>query len=262
VRQLIPRTSRDAEPDLAAVYAYPGHAHRWMRANMVSSVDGAAQADGKSGGLSGSADKRVMGVMRALADVIVVGASTVRVEGYDKPPSARPQFAALRADAGQAEVASYAVVSASLDLDFDSPRYTEARIPTITITVADAPTDRLAAARAAGEVIIAGEGRVDMALALDAIAGSGRGRLLCEGGPHLLSAITHAGYLDELCLTLSPQLRGGSAMRLLEGVDLDPAVSMTLHTLLVEEGFLFARYLTAPEGHTQPDAAQEEQEDQ
>ncbi|HEV3169797.1 MAG TPA: pyrimidine reductase family protein [Actinocrinis sp.] len=252
MRQLIPRTSRDAEPDLAAVYAYPGHARRWMRANMVASVDGAAQADGKSGGLSGSADKRVMSVLRALADVIVVGASTVRVEGYDKPPSPpRPQFAALRAEAGQTEVASYAVVSASLDLDFDSPRYTEARIPTITITVADAPTDRLAAARAAGEVIIAGEGRVDMALALDTIAGSGRGRLLCEGGPHLLSAIAHASYLDELCLTLSPQLRGGEAFRLLEGVKLDPAVPVTLHTLLVEEGFLFARYLTAPEQQPQ-----------
>jgi riboflavin biosynthesis pyrimidine reductase len=248
VRQLIPRASRDAEPDLAAVYAYPGHALRWTRANMVSSADGAAQAGGRSGGLSGTADKRVMGVLRALADVILVGASTVRVEGYDRPPSARPQFAAQRAEAGQLEVASYAVVSSSLALDFDSPRYTEAKVPTITITVADAPTDRLAAARKAGEVIIAGEGRVDLPFALDALAETGRGRLLCEGGPHLLAAIARAGYLDELCLTLSPQLWAGDAMRILAGVELDPPVPMTLHALLVEDGFLFARYFAAP-GH-------------
>ena len=57
----------------------------------------------------------------------------MRAEGYDRPPTARPQFAAQRADAGQREVASYAVVSASLNLDFTSPRYTEARLPTITI---------------------------------------------------------------------------------------------------------------------------------
>jgi riboflavin biosynthesis pyrimidine reductase len=255
VRQLIPRANRDAEPDLAAVYAYPGHASRWTRANMVASVDGAAQAEGKSGGLSGSADKRVMGTLRALADVILVGASTVRVEGYDRPPSIRPQFAALRTDTGQSEVASYAVVSASLDLDFASPRYTEARVATITITVADAPADRLAAARAAGEVIIAGEGRVDLPLALDALAESGRGRLLCEGGPHLLSAVTRSGYLDELCLTLSPQLRDGAALRILHGADLEPPVPLTLHTLLVEDGFLFARYFTAPNAEPEPEPA-------
>lgn len=245
--QLIPRASRDAEPDLAAVYAYPGHAKRWIRANMVASADGAAQAEGRSGGLSGPADKRVMGVLRALADVILVGASTIRAEGYDRPPAARPQFAAQRAEAGQREAASYAVVSSTLDLDFDSPRYTEAKVPTITITVADAPADRLAAARAAGEVIIAGEGRVDLPFALDALAETGRGRLLCEGGPHLLAAIAQVGYLDELCLTLSPQLRAGEAMRILAGAPLDPPVPMTLHALLVEDGFVFARYLAAPE---------------
>jgi riboflavin biosynthesis pyrimidine reductase len=246
VRQLIPTTAGDAEPDLAAVYTYPGHTRCWTRANMVASADGAAQAAGRSGGLSGSADKRVMGVLRGLADVILVGASTVRVEGYDRPPTARPQFAAQRAEAGQNEVASYAVVSASLNLDFDSPRYTRARIPTITITVEDAPADRLAAARDAGEVILAGVGRVDLPLALDALAESGRGRLLCEGGPHLLGALARSGHLDELCLTLSPQLRGGDAMRVLEGV-LDDPLSLTLHTLLAEDGFLFARYLTVPE---------------
>ena len=52
---------------LADVYAYPRD--RWLRANFVSSADGAAYADGKSGGLSSPDDKRVFGVLRVLADV-------------------------------------------------------------------------------------------------------------------------------------------------------------------------------------------------
>jgi riboflavin biosynthesis pyrimidine reductase len=245
VRQLIPRPSRDVEPDLAAVYAYPGHARRWVRANMVASADGAAQAEGRSTGLSGEADKKVFRALRGLADVILVGASTVRVEGYKQPAAPREPYARARAAAGQAPVAAIAVVSASLSLDFDAPLYREAAVRTITITVDDAPPDRLAAAREAGEVILAGTGRADLALAVDLLAESGRGRILCEGGPHLLAAVARAGRLDELCLAVSPQLLAGHATRITDGPELDPPLPLALHTLLVEDGFLFTRHLVA-----------------
>ncbi len=248
MRQLIPRPNRDAEPDLTVVYAYPGHARRWVRANMVASVDGAAQADGKSGGLSGEADKRIFRALRGLADVILVGASTVRTEGYGRPAAPHERFAHVRALAGQAPVAAFAVVSASLDLDFDSPLYREATVPTITVTVADAPPDRLDAAHDAGEVMIAGTGRADLAAVVDRLAETGRGRILCEGGPNLLAAMAHAGRLDELCLTVSPQLLSGNAKRVLEGPVLDPPLPLTLHTLLFEDGFLFTRHLVAQRG--------------
>jgi riboflavin biosynthesis pyrimidine reductase len=241
MRQLIPRPNRDTEPDLAAVYAYPGHTRRWVRANMVTSADGAAQADGVSAGLSGEADKRVFRVLRGLADIVLVGASTVRTEGYRQPAAPRDQFTTARAEAGQTPVAAIAVVSASLDLDFDSALYTDAVVPTITITVQDAPPDRLAAARAAGEVLIGGTGRVDLAAAIDHLAASGRGRLLCEGGPHLLAAVTQAGRLDELCLSISPRLVAGHALRILGGPELAPPLPLTLHTLLADDGYLFTR---------------------
>jgi riboflavin biosynthesis pyrimidine reductase len=243
VRQLIPRPNRDVEPDLAVVYAYPGNTRRWVRANMVSSADGAAQSDGKSGGLSGEADKKVFRALRGLADVILVGATTVRTEGYRQPAQPREPFVRLREAAGQTPAPAIAVISASLELDFDAPLYRQPVVPTITITVSDAPADRLAVAREAGEVLIAGTGRADVGLAIDQLAGSGRGRILCEGGPHLLAEVARAGRLDELCLALSPQLLAGHALRILDGPPLEPPLPLALHTLLMEDGFLFTRHL-------------------
>jgi riboflavin biosynthesis pyrimidine reductase len=246
MRQLIPRPARDAaEPDLAAVYAYPGHTRRWVRANMVSSADGGAQSDGRSGGLSGPADKKVFRALRALADVVLVGATTVRTEGYKQAAAPSEQYAEHRAAAGQPPAPAIAVVSASLDLDFDSPLFTQATVPTITVTVEDAPADKRARAQAAGELIVAGTGRVDLARAVDLLAEQGRGRILCEGGPTLLAAVARAQRLDELCLALSPLLVAGDALRITNGPELDPPLALSLHTLLVEDGFLFTRHLVA-----------------
>jgi len=119
------------------------------------------------------------------------------------------------------------------------------------VTTSDAPADRVAAAKAAGcEVIAAGTGRVDLALAVDRLAERGLGRMLCEGGPHLLAQIAGADRLDELCLAIAPQLRGGDAPRILNGTDLTGGLPLILHTLLTEDGYLFARYMmgaaTAP----------------
>jgi riboflavin biosynthesis pyrimidine reductase len=248
--QLLPPSSRDRQADLATVYAYPQGARRWLRANMVASVDGAAVASGKSQGLSGEADKRIFGVLRALADVVLVGAGTVRAEEY-KPAKVREQYQAARAAAGQQPTAAIAVVSRSLNMDFTQPLYTEPVIPTIILTTSEASTARVEAAKAAGcEVIAAGTGQVDLALAVDRLAERGLGRILCEGGPHLLAQIAAAGRLDELCLSIAPQLRGGDATRILNGPDLTNGLPLILHTLLAEDGYLFARYVlgaaTAP----------------
>ncbi len=141
----------------------------------------------------------------------------MRVEGYG-PAAVRDEFAASRAAAGQPPAPAIAVVSGSLDVDFDGPLYAGAVVPTITVTVADAPPARLERARAAGEVLIAGEsGHVDLATAADALARGGRRRLLCEGGPKLLAAAVAAGCVDELCLSISPQLRAGGGLRILDG---------------------------------------------
>ena len=128
MRRLLPVTDRTADEDrewsldeLADAYAYPDDIEGpWLRANMVSSLDGAAQHDGRSQPLSSDLDMRIFGTLRGLADAVVVGAETVRSEGY-RPARAREAFADRRAAAGQGPAPVIAVVSASLNLDF-SPR--------------------------------------------------------------------------------------------------------------------------------------------
>lgn len=229
--------------ELADAYAYPADHEVWLRANMVSTLDGAAQHDGRSQPISSAADMRVFGTLRGLADAVVVGAETVRQEGY-RPARAREAFAARRAADGQAPAPAIAVVSAGLDLDFSSPLFTEPVVPTLLVTGAGAPADRVAAARAAGaQVVISGDGAaVDPARAVRALAERGLRRLLTEGGPRLLGQFVAARVLDELCLTVSPMLTAGDAQRIAGGLALTVPERFALRSLLEEDGFLFARY--------------------
>ncbi|WNM30956.1 pyrimidine reductase family protein [Streptomyces sp. Li-HN-5-11] len=233
--------------ELAAAYAYPepGHGGRepWLRANMVSTLDGAAQHENRSQPISSAADMRIFGTLRALADVVVVGAETVRQEGY-RPARAREEFAALREAAGQGPAPAIAVVTASLELDFTLPLFTSPLVPTLILTGAAAAPDRMATAEKAGaRVVIAGDGiGIDPARAVQALAGLGHTRLLTEGGPRLLGQLVAAGVLDELCLTVSPMLTAGDAQRIAGGPSVTVPHRFTLASLLEEEGFLFTRY--------------------
>jgi len=234
--------------ELAAAYAYPeptagGQPVPWMRANMVSTLDGAAQHDGRSQSISNAADMRIFGTLRALADVVVVGAETVRQEGY-RPARARAEFAAAREAAGQAPAPAIAVVSASLDLDFSLPLFTSPLVPTLVLTGAAAPPDRVLAAEKAGaRVVIAGDGvGVEPARAVQALGDLGHTRLLTEGGPRLLGQLVAAGVLDELCLTVAPMLTAGDAQRIAGGPSVAVPQRLVLASVLAEEGFLFTRY--------------------
>lgn len=242
---------REWSPDeLADVYAYPElpagpgrPAGAWLRANMVSSLDGAAHHDGRSKPLSSAADMRIFGVLRGLADAVVVGAETVRREGY-RPARAREPFAARRAARGRPPVPAIAVVSASLDLDFSLPLFTGPLVPTLVVTGAQAPAERVAAAREAGaEVVRAGEGRrVDPARVVAALAERGLTRLLTEGGPKLLGQFAAAGVLDELCLSLAPMVAAGDAARIVNGPALMEPERFALSSVLEDAGFLFTSY--------------------
>ncbi|MFJ4949926.1 pyrimidine reductase family protein [Streptomyces sp. NPDC088760] len=233
--------------ELAAAYAYPepaqGAPRPWLRANMVSSLDGAAQHEGRSQPISSATDMRIFGTLRALADVVVVGAETVRQEGY-RPARVRTEFAGAREAAGQGPVPAIAIVTASLELDFTLPLFTSPLVPTLLLTGAAAAPDRIAAAERAGaQVLIAGEGMgVEPARAIQALAGLGHTRLLTEGGPRLLGQLIAAEVLDELCLTLSPTLTAGSAQRIAGGPSVAVPHRFALASLLEEDGFLFARY--------------------
>jgi riboflavin biosynthesis pyrimidine reductase len=242
-RAFDPAADPGLDPAVSRVVARVPAAGVWLRANMVSTLDGAAQHDGRSQALSSDADMRIFGTLRAIADAVVVGAETVRQEGY-RPARAREAFAERRAAAGQGPAPVIAVVTASLDLDFSLPLFTEPLVPTLVLTGAAARPDRVRAAEKAGaEVVIAGDGPgVDPARAVQALAGRGLGRLLTEGGPRLLGQFVAAGVLDELCLTLSPTLTSGYAQRIAGGPALVVPERFALAALLEEDGFLFGRY--------------------
>lgn len=234
---------------LAETYAYPERVaagQPWLRANMVGSLDGAAKLSGLSEGLSGDADKRIFGVLRALADVVLVGAETVRAEGY-RPARARADFAAARAAAGQAPAPVIAVVSRSLRLDLTAPLFTEPLVRTVVIAPADAPAAARAAVAEVADLITVGDGGVDLTAALAELTARGWTRQLTEGGPRLLAQLAAEGLLDELCLSLAPLVTAGDAPRIMHGAEMADAQRMRLVSLIEQKGFLFTRYCRTPE---------------
>jgi riboflavin biosynthesis pyrimidine reductase len=234
-----------AEASLSALYAHPQpHEGRsaWVRANMVSTVDGAATGpDHVSGSINNAADHRVFEVLRAAADVVLIGAGTARTERY-RSLSVPVALAAARAARGQPARLELAIVSASGVLP---PELLTGDDLPLVLTVSASPAlpalrDRLGADR----VVEAGDTEVDLERALAALAARGLVRVLAEGGPHLLAQLVESGAIDELCVTTSPLLVGGPAARILDTAAwLTPPRAATLAHLLHSDGVLLARWL-------------------
>lgn len=230
---------------LADLYAFPDPvpAAGWVRAAMVSTLDGSARDSGGSSlGFSSPVDQAVLGVLRALADVVLVGAGTARAEGYHllRP---RPAFADRRAAAGQRPAAVVAVVTRSGTLD-DVKDLFLGGAGSLVVTSARAPLARLRDLAGDDHVIVAGDDDVDPARAVAALAERGLRRVQLEGGPSLLGLVAAAGRLDELCLTWSPLLVAGEGSRIAHG---PPAELRLRPAHLVASGdMLLGRWLVAP----------------
>ena len=216
----------------------------WVFVNMVTSVDGATAADGRSGALGGPADKLVFHALRAAADVVVAGAATVRAEHYG-PPRVAPRLQQLRRARGQAPVPRLAVVSGRLDLDLDDPFFRDAAVRPIVITHRNAPGSRVTAAAEVADVIVAGDSAVDLVGMLAQLSELGVGRVLVEGGPTLNGQLVAAGLVDELCLTVSPWLVGGNSNRVAVGDGDGGLTRLRLDRVLGDGDQLFLRYLRA-----------------
>ena len=213
---------------------------RSLRVNFVASPDGAVAVEGRSAGLGSSGDQRVFDLLRALADVVLVGHGTASAEGYG-PMSADSRVGRLRASLGRPATAPIAVVSRRASLEPGSRLAGGGDSPTVLVTCEAAdPARRAALAEAGVTVLVCGGDAVDLPEALDRLAGLGSEQVLCEGGPQLLRAALAAGVVDELDLSVAPVLVGGQP-RLLDAA-LPAAVRLDLRQLLEEDGTLFARY--------------------
>jgi riboflavin biosynthesis pyrimidine reductase len=248
--QLTVLGSTDSVEDgrLADLYAYPDNLQScWVRGNMITSLDGGAADDGKSGGLAGPGDRAVFVQMREAADVVLVGAATVRVENY---AGAQLSVAARqeRQRRGQAEVPPIAIVTRSGDLDPTALVFTRTEVPPLILTCTRSLDDTRSRLGAVADVIDASgpdPDSVDPASALRVLAERRLFRVLSEGGPSLLGLLIENGLLNELCLTAAPILVGGAARRIVTGPGQVHTRMRRTHVLTDDDGYLYTRYVRA-----------------
>lgn len=245
MRQLVPTSADAAEVDPVTAYLSaerPSPAGRpWFVVGMVASIDGATAIDGRSGGLGGEADKAVFRAVRAVADVIMVGAGTLRAERYGPVRFSETVVEARRRAGRDTAPPRLAIVTSSLDLDLAADIFTVDGSRPIILTTTDADDRRVDAVAELADVHRVGAGRVDLTAAAAILADMGVGVVVSEGGPALNGALADADLIDEICLSIAPQMAGGDSVRVVAGAapaDLD----FGLASLLIEDDVLFARW--------------------
>ena len=233
-----PRTL-DAE-DLLAAYPWPDEG-RWVRAMMVTTLDGAAAGpDGLSGSISSPVDGQVFDSVRRLADAVLIGAGTLRAEQYGPMRSVEAD-AERRRKAGQAPAPQLTVVSGSLDLPWDLPVWSGSTLTPLVLTGPSPDAVALELAQRHTTVLTCAD--LEPATLLDALTDRGLRRIVCEGGPSLLEAVVKADLLDEADITLSPVFAGTSKTPRTSG--LAEVARFEIAHLIAAESYLMARYVRA-----------------
>lgn len=209
-----PETALDDDALLAAT-RFPDDGG-WMRVNFVSSLDGAATRDGVSGGLGDDADRRLFALLRRPADVVLVGAGTLRDEQYE---GLRVDDASVawREARGMPAHPALAMISRSLSLDSASPMFADAPVRPVVYTAASAPAARREALQQVADVVTVGATDADPRRIRDDLTARGLRRIHAEGGPHVFGALLAAGVVNALHLTLAPTLEAGDAGRIVRG---------------------------------------------
>lgn len=210
-----------SDADLRAAYAPPRTP--WLRLNFVQTVDGSAVGpDGLSKSINDAADARVFQTLRELADVIVVGAGTVREERYR--PNPKPMVVVSRSGEVPESLREGDLSQVHLATAAAAPHLEESR---------DLLGDR---------VLVLGQRTPDLPLLRRELADAGFADLLCEGGPHLARDLLAAGLVDELCSTYVPRLVGGEGLRITSGRPID--LPLELAGMIEQDGTLLLRWFT------------------
>ncbi len=231
--------------DLITLYRWPGGGGvPHVRSNFVATLDGSVQGlDGRSGSINTESDHEVFALHRGLADVILVGAGTVRDEGY-RAVDLQPWQTSLRSTEGLAPYPTLVVITGSLRLDpaFADPAYEHGPVVVVTSSEHDEAAVRPFQDRGA-EVLRSPGGTIELAWMLDQLATAGLTRVLCEGGPRLHRDLIADGLLDELSLTLAPSAVGGVGHRSTSGAALTERADFELaFVLLGDDQTLFTSY--------------------
>jgi riboflavin biosynthesis pyrimidine reductase len=221
-QRLYPAFEPGVEPAtyLNGLARVPPPARPWVQSNFVSSLDGNASFDGRSGPLSDRGDRALFGVLRAGADAILAGTGTLGSENYG--PAGKPVITITRSGRLPTKIPLFTQPDGRVIVFSAQPPDLEGVQAEVTVE----PLENLAAMLAT----LRSRHGIDV--------------LLCEGGPGLLGEMIRAQLVDELFLTLSPRLAGGSAGPAMTSGDPAPElIAMALGSVLEREGTLYLRYL-------------------
>ena len=251
----LPRWELPAE--LERLYGGPlGFPEEWTVANFVSSLDGVVSIPElpRSNAViadRSEADRFVMALLRACADVVLLGSGTLLASPQGTwradrvyPPAAAA-FAELRASRGRPERPAVVIVTAGGSFD---PAHPVLESGALVLTTADAAPALRASVPAASEVVAVGESdAVELPAALALLRERGHGVVLSEGGPTLFASLLASRLVDELFLTVSPLVAGRAQeprLALVEGVELlpDTHVEASLRSVRRSGSHLLARY--------------------
>jgi riboflavin biosynthesis pyrimidine reductase len=218
---------------------YYGDAPAGVRANMITTLDGGAAFNGRTKPVTDPADQVLLAHLRAYADVVLVGSATVAAEHYG-PVTLSDELQAKRTAAGHAPLPRLAVVTARGALSRELRIFSGDTRPLIVTT------DQTAEARPEladlGEVVTAGAAGVDPGVVVTRLKDAGLPRILCEGGPFLLSTLVDADLVDDMCLTVAPYLTGLQPTTPQPTSALAAPTRLELHHVLQRNGLLYLRY--------------------
>jgi riboflavin-specific deaminase-like protein len=214
--------------------------HPFTLVNFVSSIDGRATVDGRSGSLGDDGDRRLFGALRRQVDAVLVGTGTLEAERYGRilrDPASRER----RRERGQRAEPLACTLTRRGALPLDIPLFAEPEARVIVFTPAEID---LHGVRAHVEIVKLAPGEVTFTAALHHLRARHDVRsLLCEGGPRVFATMLHEGIVDQLFLTLAPKLLGGGeGPAITSGPPLEQPLGMSLDGLLERNGTLFLRY--------------------
>ena len=210
----------------------------WVMLNIVESIDGATAIDGGASGLNDADDRQLFLALRAVADIVMNGAETIRAENLG-PVKLSQDMKRHRLEAGMQDPPTMVVLSRSLTLDpglriFSDPE----RRPKI-ITSTDVDPQRQEALEDVADIVQIE--KLDGTSIIDALGGAAV--VLCEGGPTVNSQLIQDGVVDEVNLTISPVLALGDSKRVASGSTSATPTKMRLDRRLLGDRSLFLRFV-------------------
>ena len=214
----------------------------WTMLNMISSKNGLATYNGKSGPLCGPADKALFWTLRGLADVILVAAETVRSEAYSVPIISE-KTAQIRQRLHKAELPTIVVISNSLNLDLLSPLFTSINYRPTILTSTSCPKQKEKELREAADIHSTAGDHVNLVEAIPYLGKKYGPLILVEGGPNLNRQLVELDLFDELCITTSPIISSDEGSPSITTSGHYKQNEMTLDRVLKVDRFSFKRYL-------------------